>query len=732
MDTDGTADLDGGSSIDLCDKRLADGVLELIRSLGIRVQQRSGPAKITEADPDNPGQTRQRQTSIRYRMQFTTDLPVFRLPRKLARLPKTLRATQDWNYITDIRLAAPQEMRCIKVDHPEHLYLTGGFIPTHNSVSLQVFLYPAAVQGCEIYVVDPTKGGADFGFVRPYAKAFAGTVDEAAALMKHVYGEVRRRIAVNTAHQVGSYRDLPDDIRPKHIYLVMDEFTSLMQADAVSKSASDDPEVEDDRQAQLRANASKLFIGTMTGKIAREARSAGVTLVLATQKLSAKMLDAVPGANDLKTNLSRMLMGNATSGERASALKNFVDAPSLGDHVPRGRGLWETSAGIAEIIQVWFEPSQVTFGKMLAERRDPLPDSERVDLYALMPKAAESTAEFQEIKKSPQVIVEDLGEVEVNFDDMMSFFEAEADTDSEADSDADADEAEPFDSTMFIPVEEIRSNEHPTNVIFLDVDGVVAPIASTAGDPEWGSWEQHMITGMGAVGVSADMLHAFGTAPATLVWLSDWAEAANPAFASGIGRDDLPTLFSGEGDDHGWWKIGAAEAYVRAHPGIERILWVDDKLSEEGPTGLTWGELAEDIMGEFGAQMLILTPELTVGLTKDDWDYAGAWLNGSVEADIVEFGIQTPEPVATAQETYPPAASQPLPDVQAAAVQPQAPEVQDLYEPVGAPPLAPRSPKMPLVNDFSEQALGKAVETSPDEFAARAQKVAPAPASDWD
>ena len=1066
-----------------------------------------------------------------------------------------------------------------------------------KSVSLQVILYPAAMHGCEIYVVDPTKGGADFGFVKPYASAFAATIEEADAVMKHVYTEVLRRKALNTSHQVGSYRDLPEDIRPQHIYLVMDEFTSLMQPDPVSKTVSDDPEVEDDRQAQLRANAAKARIGTMTGKIAREARSAGVTLVLATQKLSAKMLDTIPGAGDLKaltldtklpvpasdrfptgwatngelnvgdlvytpdghttsivgftetvtdrdvfevtfddgqtvrtdaghlwqasdersrkrntrganvsadraavaerllsatpegtwnsaselaqmlgyastarviahatnggtprgvfdratgtvepyvrdsrrgtapvvfhaptaigmlavsnhrssaafaavtveentwltarqlaalvgiesasaagnigtglksrycphleqdhapfvydtrhfltsvvdtlrshgalddlglplelerivtteqmmetisrgrggsnwairvaepfdgadvdlpvdpyvlgawlgdgskgtgilsssaktadangltdqtfmiqqltaagfyghaldcnpelligtrglkialraagvlsdkripstylrasraqrlallqglmdtdgtvnrngqciitqtksnlaadllelirslgvkatstespagyvpagetekkitgvahtiqfrgnqqvfrlprklarlrmfpdthrsglryirsitrvaaaptrcigvadekhlflvegfipthnTNLSRMLMGNATFGEKQSALKNAVEAPSLGDHVPRGRGLWETSAGLAEVIQVWFEPSQATFAARIAEHRDPLPESAKVNLEALAPKPAESSAEFRDLPTAPRDQVEDLGEVEVDidFDSLLAEMEAEEDTAAPAGAPADVEpepegEAQPviepappahdlFDGSMFEPAQ-LTPNDQIDALILLDVDGVVAPIAAMTGDPAWGDWDSVDVPGMGLVGVSAAMTEAIGRAPAKIVWATDWADQANDVFARALGRGDLPALGHVTGEDYGWWKINSIAGYVEANPGIERVLWVDDKIDDEGPTGLSWGELAGDILEGLGAQVAFVVPDKSVGLTREDWESAAGWLNaGSADAATQPAAVApADEPVTAA------------------------------------------------------------------------------------
>jgi len=136
MDTDGHIAPDGGCELALCRHSLALGALDLIRSLGIKADLNSSPAMITEADPDRPGFTRRRQTSTRHRILFTTTTPVFRLPRKAARIPTTVRDTQNWLYITDIVPTEPEPARCIQVDSSDSTYLAGGWIPTHNTVLL--------------------------------------------------------------------------------------------------------------------------------------------------------------------------------------------------------------------------------------------------------------------------------------------------------------------------------------------------------------------------------------------------------------------------------------------------------------------------------------------------------------------------------------------------------------------------------------------------------------------
>ena len=119
--------------------------------------------------------------------------------------------------------------------------------------------------------------------------------------------------------------------------MLIDEFTSLVGRDPVPPR-TDDPELDAERDLIEAANHARVEIGVFAGKIAREARSAGVTLALGTQKLSAKMLDTIPGAGDLKVNLSRVLLGKTSWGDRASALRAPDDAPDLdGDHPPRPR-----------------------------------------------------------------------------------------------------------------------------------------------------------------------------------------------------------------------------------------------------------------------------------------------------------------------------------------------------------------------------------------------------------
>ena len=153
MDTDGTVSADGagegrGSGCAQCEfsvvhERLARDVYELLLSLGIKVTLRSSPAVLGG-----------RQTGIRYRLGFQTVLPVFRLPRKAARLTplRTRRATL--RYVTAVEPVSSVPVRCIQVDHPTHTYLVGReCIPTHNtSLALHAIANAQATGGIAAFI----------------------------------------------------------------------------------------------------------------------------------------------------------------------------------------------------------------------------------------------------------------------------------------------------------------------------------------------------------------------------------------------------------------------------------------------------------------------------------------------------------------------------------------------------------------------------------------------------
>jgi hypothetical protein len=124
MDTDGYCDPRGQCEFTSTKRRLIDDVAELLASLGIKAAITEGLAKLNG-----------RVIGPKYGLKFLTELPAFRLPRKLIRQKRSdFRGTHARRYIVSAEPIASVPVRCIEVDSPSHLYLAGRqMIPTHNS-----------------------------------------------------------------------------------------------------------------------------------------------------------------------------------------------------------------------------------------------------------------------------------------------------------------------------------------------------------------------------------------------------------------------------------------------------------------------------------------------------------------------------------------------------------------------------------------------------------------------
>ncbi|MHA3724241.1 LAGLIDADG family homing endonuclease [Leucobacter sp. HY1910] len=439
MDTDGTIG-EGNSSCEfsVTHEGLAHDFLELARTLGIKAGIRSSPASYTLEDGSRvfPGSTR-------YRVIFTTMLPVFKLTRQINRLPAQVRSTQERLYIINVRVEKSEPQRCLRIDSPSHVYLTDGFVPTHNSAAIQAILTPAAIRGWELWILDSVKGAADFKFLEPYAKGFATKPETVAEALRLVYEEVVRRKDMNSQYGVSHVSDLPAAVRPRQIVVMIDELLSAVTKDPVPKTTGQEGEDElRDIEEKRALNMVKAQIGTILGRISREARSAGVTLISASQSLTKQETDGVPGVFDVKKQAgARILLGKSNYGQRMGAFNDPDSAPDLGEDVPRGRGIMETPEGAPVVLQSWFDgrpklpngddnpdvgaEHMESMLRQIAGVRDPETDTLRD--ADLMPKnagidvfgAVITEPELDDEAHEEEVV--DLGELEIDLDFDFSF-----------------------------------------------------------------------------------------------------------------------------------------------------------------------------------------------------------------------------------------------------------------------------------------------------------------------
>lgn len=128
LDTDGTVDKrDGGPSFCNTNKRLVSDVYELVVSLGWKAFVTEGRARLYGKD-----------CGPKWTILFKPDEYVFRLPRKRNIQKLASRRTTRFRYIVKAEPIPTRPGRCIEVDSPSHLYLTGAaMVPTHNSHALR-------------------------------------------------------------------------------------------------------------------------------------------------------------------------------------------------------------------------------------------------------------------------------------------------------------------------------------------------------------------------------------------------------------------------------------------------------------------------------------------------------------------------------------------------------------------------------------------------------------------
>lgn len=130
MDTDGSVLKDGTLEFSSSYKELAENVYELITSLGIKAHMYQCKSKLNGVEYKD-----------RHRIYFKTNIPVFKLTRKLMRQTIEALPCQQRRYITKIVETDTVPVRCIRVDSEDSLFLAGKTcIPTHNTFSLSVLI----------------------------------------------------------------------------------------------------------------------------------------------------------------------------------------------------------------------------------------------------------------------------------------------------------------------------------------------------------------------------------------------------------------------------------------------------------------------------------------------------------------------------------------------------------------------------------------------------------------
>jgi phosphate starvation-inducible protein PhoH len=141
MDTDGCVKKNGEASFTTTSKKMAEDIIEIVRSLGGRATLRSR----NRIGKKNLLKSGRYIISKRISYEFNISLPKHLNPFYITRKAKRFDCKYIFSVgISSIELVGQKEVQCIMVDNIEHLYLTDNFIVTHNTFAekLDPYLQP--------------------------------------------------------------------------------------------------------------------------------------------------------------------------------------------------------------------------------------------------------------------------------------------------------------------------------------------------------------------------------------------------------------------------------------------------------------------------------------------------------------------------------------------------------------------------------------------------------------
>lgn len=167
MDTDGyLTEPRTGSELTSTSESLIEGVAELARSLG-------GTATVTAKSSffTRDGERVDGRPAWRVRVNLPAQFNPFRLSRKASQLlPRTTHRPS--RSIASIDFVGVKEAQCIRVNAPDHLYVTDDHVLTHNTFLSQMIALQANLAGLPVTFINP-KGGDTLS---PLAEVSGGQV----------------------------------------------------------------------------------------------------------------------------------------------------------------------------------------------------------------------------------------------------------------------------------------------------------------------------------------------------------------------------------------------------------------------------------------------------------------------------------------------------------------------------------------------------------------------------
>ncbi|WP_344807753.1 hypothetical protein [Microlunatus ginsengisoli] len=296
----------------------------------------------------------------------------------------------DWGRIPiGVLLAGPGEPdgELLRTDFEANPSMQiSGVMGSGKGVLINSLITGALAHGLEVGLVDAVKACVDYVDFKPFLKPgfCAENLEQAVCVLQMAYDEGQRRRKLIKKRQVQKFAQLPTSAAVRPLLVVVDEATSLLQAEPVPKGLPKDSPLlaEVGERNMLRATTLNLL-----SKIPRELRFAGVILVLASQVASSTV--GIP--TELRANLpAKILLGpKPTENNRRLALANHDLVPTIPGHIAddpggaaRGVGVFEFQGRSTGVFKAFYSPPAELAGWLRSLRMpvcdDPAPTPEQM------------------------------------------------------------------------------------------------------------------------------------------------------------------------------------------------------------------------------------------------------------------------------------------------------------------------------------------------------------------
>lgn len=241
----------------------------------------------------------------------------------------------DW-HVLPLGVTRGDRVVSIDVGQDPHCLVTGK-TGSGKTVAITNLATQALLRGWELAVVEVVKGGVDFKPLQPWCRVVATELEQAAETLETVVQQVHARRVMLDQHAATKVVDLPDEIRPRPMLVVIDETFSLLSR------------IQSKTEAAQAINAVKDRIDDAIGRLAREARFASVHLILGMQRPDASVF-----AGEVKANTGvRILCGQSDEVARRMCLRDANNAPVV-HRGAKGRAVIESEADDARLVQVYY------------------------------------------------------------------------------------------------------------------------------------------------------------------------------------------------------------------------------------------------------------------------------------------------------------------------------------------------------------------------------------------